>query len=86
MPEQFIGAVDEVDDHEVQAPWRSSYFMSDGACLAISAFPCAKDGTHLKAVTVIGTVDSFREAVADQCADIARHTPSDMKYELRQDA
>ena len=26
---------------------------------------------------------AYRKAIADQCADIARHTPSDMKYELR---
>jgi glutathione S-transferase len=29
---------------------------------------------------------AYRKAVADQRADIARHTPADMKYELRQDA
>jgi glutathione S-transferase len=28
---------------------------------------------------------AYRKAVADQCADIARHTPADMKYELRRD-
>ena len=26
---------------------------------------------------------AYKKAIADQCADIARHTPSDMKYELR---
>ena len=26
---------------------------------------------------------AYRKAVADQCADIARHTPADMKYEVR---
>lgn len=28
---------------------------------------------------------AYRKAIADQCADIARHTASDMKYELRRD-
>ena len=28
---------------------------------------------------------AYRKAVADQCADFARHTASDMKYELRKD-
>ncbi len=27
---------------------------------------------------------AYLKAVSDQCADIARHTPSDMKYGLRQ--
>ena len=26
---------------------------------------------------------AYRKAIADQCADIARHTPADMKYETR---
>ena len=29
---------------------------------------------------------AYLKAVADQCAEIARHSPADMKYELRQDA
>lgn len=29
---------------------------------------------------------AYLKAIADQCAEIARHTPSDMKYDLRQDA
>ncbi len=28
---------------------------------------------------------AYQKAIADQCADIARHTASDMKYELRKD-
>jgi glutathione S-transferase len=28
---------------------------------------------------------AYRKAVADQCADFARHSPADMKYELRQE-
>ncbi|HEV7254065.1 MAG TPA: glutathione S-transferase family protein [Mesorhizobium sp.] len=29
---------------------------------------------------------AYQKAIADQCADIARHSPKDMKYELRQNA
>jgi glutathione S-transferase len=29
---------------------------------------------------------AYQKAIADQCADFARHTPSDMRYELRQEA
>ena len=28
---------------------------------------------------------AYRKAVADQCADFAKHTAADMKYELRRD-
>jgi glutathione S-transferase len=72
-----------------------SYFVGDTFTIAdMMIASVLKIGGHTNILDAFPNLLAFRDrcfarpayekAVADQCADIAQHTPGDMKYELRQ--
>jgi glutathione S-transferase len=74
-----------------------SYFVGDAFTVAdMLVASVLKIGGHTNILDALPNLLAFRDrcfarpayqkAVADQCADIARHSPKDMKYELRRNS